>query len=210
MSTARLDVWARVRALRLAFADQVDALGDDEIHAASWCEGWRVREVLGHLVHLAEATQASMARDVVHGGVLPDRALDRCARRLAERPPVELTSRLRAAADGRFHVLGSPSVVALGEVLVHGNDALRPLDRALDGEPADAGAVLDVYVRIGRLAFHRRQARGVRLAADDLAWAAGSGPEVRGRAVDLLLLLANRPQVVPALRGPGTAGLGGR
>jgi hypothetical protein len=43
--------------------------------------------------------------------------------------------------------------------------------------------------------------------ATDLDWSRGSGPEVRGKAIDLLLLVANRPQVLADLDGPGVTGL---
>ena len=67
----------------------------------------------------------------------------------------------------------------------------------------------DLADRIESLAsdFHAAPARGRRLVATDADWARGQGPEVKGRAIDLLLLLANRRQVVPLLEGPGTTGL---
>ena len=38
-----------IRRLRLALCDQLEPLTDDQWDTASLCEGWRVREVLGHL-----------------------------------------------------------------------------------------------------------------------------------------------------------------
>ena len=49
-------------------------------------------------------------------------------------------------------------------------------------------------------------AEGGGLVATDLDWSRGSGPEVRGRAMALLLLVANRRQVLPYLEGSGLAG----
>lgn len=198
-----MEVWEEVRRLRLEIADEFDALEAEQWDAPSWCTGWRVRDVLGHLVHLAEATQRSMVRDVFGKGLLPDRALDRVARTLGDAPVAELTERLRRAASGRFHVVGSPPAVAMGELLVHGSDALRPAgvqgDRPLD----DVLMVLDIYKRVGRLAFHSAPQRGLTLVATDARWQSGSGPEVRGRAIDLLMLVANRRQVLGLLEGSG-------
>jgi hypothetical protein len=42
--------------------------------------------------------------------------------------------------------------------------------------------------------------------ATDLDWSRRKGPEVKGRAMDLLLLLANRLQVLGRLEGPRLAG----
>jgi uncharacterized protein (TIGR03083 family) len=205
MST--IEVWAEVAARRRELADRVESLEPNSWDAESWCEGWRVRDVLGHLVHLAEATQVSMARDIARAGGRPDRALSRIAHQLGDSPVAELADRLRAAAGGRFHVFGTPASVALGEVVVHSADALRPVGAELEAPVADAVAVLGLYRRIGRVAFHSAPVRGRRLVATDANWNSGKGPEVRGRATDLLLLLANRRQVVPLLEGPGLVGL---
>ena len=165
MSETPVDVWSEVRRLRCDVADRIEALSPEQWEAQSWCAGWRVRDVLGHLVHLAEASQLSMVRAVLRAGARPDRALDRAARRVGAEPVPELAQRLRDAADGRYHVLGTPPAVALGEVLVHSGDALRPLGLTTDAPPADVALVLDFYVRFGRLAFHTPQPRSTCLVA---------------------------------------------
>ena len=199
MDAAQL--WTELRSQRLKLADQIEALDETAWNTASWCDGWRVRDVLGHLVHLAEASQLSMGADMVRGGLRPDRALSRSARRLGDAPVPELCERLRASADGRFHVLGSPPAVALGEVLVHGSDALRPVGAEVQASPTDATTVLDAYWKLGRLAFHAAPHRGHRLTATDCDWTKGSGPEIKGGAIDLLLFVANRSQVLSNLEG---------
>ncbi|HVX18690.1 MAG TPA: hypothetical protein VHA73_11720 [Acidimicrobiales bacterium] len=100
--------------------------------------------------------------------------------------------------------------MALGEVLVHGCDALRAVGHDIDTDPETVVPVLDIYQRIGRAAFGTAPARTTRLVATDTAWSAGSGPEVTGRAIDLALLLARRPQVLDALSGPGVPQLARR
>jgi uncharacterized protein (TIGR03083 family) len=207
MDDADVDLWSEVRRLRCDVADRVAALEPRSWDSASWCEGWRVRDVLGHLVHLAEANRRTMTLDLIRNGIVPDRATSRVARTLGDEPVPELADRLRAAAGGRYHLLGSPSKVVLGEVLVHGSDALRPLGLTTAATPQDAGLVLDYYRRVAGLAFHASPLRGVRLVATDLDWQRGEGGEVTGTAMDLLLLIANRWAVLPFLRGPGMARL---
>ena len=195
-------MWPELARLRQHFADRIDSLDEPAWNAESWCIGWRVRDVVGHLVHLAEASQVSMLRDLARGGGRPDRALSRMATKLGAQPVPDLTRRLRAAAGGRFRIPGFPAAVTLGELAVHGADALRPLGQDWEVPPADAAAALDIYWRIARLAFHGRP-RKVRLVATDISWARGAGPEVEGRATDLLLLLANRNAVLGSPSGPG-------
>lgn len=207
MSPTTDSYWTTVRSQRIGLADQVGGLDPAAWDSPSWCEGWRVRDVLGHLVHLAEASQLSMGRDMLRNGGLPNRALSRCACRLGALPVPDLVDRLRAAADGRFRVAGAPRAVVLGELAAHGSDMLRPLSLDVAVPPAEFTPVLDTYSRLGRAVFGSRHTGQVRLVATDCEWQHGRGDEVRGRAVDLLLLLANRRQVLPALTGPGVAHL---
>jgi hypothetical protein len=93
------------------------------------------------------------------------------------------------------------------DVFAHAADMLRPLGLDEDVDPSIVVPVLPVYRRLRRLAFQGESLRGVRLVATDADWTAGDGPELRGRAVDLLLFLANRHQAVEHLSGPGTAAL---
>jgi len=207
MLMASQQFWIELRRHRCELADRIESLPSEQWDSRSWCEGWRVRDVLGHLVNLAESTNVSMLISQIRSFESPDRTLDRAARRLGEEPVPDLAARLRSAADGRFHVIGSPASVALGEVFVHGADALRPAGVDLDVSPVEVLPILNAYRRVGWLAFHAAPSRGRRLVATDAGWAQGQGPQVNGRAVDLLLLLANRRQVLPLLEGPGTEGL---
>gem|GEM_PF-5738027 len=125
------------------------------------------------------------------------------ARQLGDQPVLELAHRLRASVGGRFYAPGMPPAVALGEVLVHACDAFRPLGLDIEVSPATVVPALDAYRRVGPLTFRTAPQRRARLTATDTAWSAGRGPEAVGRAIDLLLLLAGRRQVLDALDGPG-------
>ncbi len=133
-----------------------------------------------------------MVRDAVRHPIHPDRGLDLKARQLGDAPIPTLAQRLRQARNGGVHVIGFPAAVGLGDVLVHGNDALRALGLEFAVDPDDAVPVLDAYRRVGRLIFHARPYGNVRLVATDVQWSCGTGPEVTGRAIDLLMLMANR------------------
>ncbi len=198
-------MWAKVAEYRCGLAGALETLSPEQWEAPSWCSGWRVRDVLGHLVHLAEASQGSMGRDVIRHGMRPERALDLIARQLGDEPVPALAQRLRQAQHGKLHVIGFPPAVALGDVLVHGNDALRALGLEFGVHPDDAVLVLNTYRRVGGLIFHARPHRNVRLLATDAQWSCGRGPEVTGRAIELLMLIANRRQIAQSLSGPGVA-----
>jgi uncharacterized protein (TIGR03083 family) len=206
---ARRERWELVEAQRRALAARVGQLPAEQWDHPSRCEGWQVRDVLGHLVHMAESTARSMTRDLRRrAGRDRDRGFSLAAQELGARPVPELCDRLVAAAGSRYS--GMPSV-ALSEVVVHGDDMLRPLGQSTEVSPEAARAVLRQLYRVDRLAarwaFHGPPHRGVRLVATDVAWSAGSGPEVEGRALDLAGLLAHRPDVVESLSGAGVSRL---
>jgi uncharacterized protein (TIGR03083 family) len=207
MATTGVDIRSEVRRLRLEFADEIAGVSPECWDASSWCQGWRVRDVLGHLVQNAEADRLSMFWQILRNPLWPDRTVDRLARALGSRPVPELVERLRSAAERHLHIPGVPSEVGLGDLLIHAADALRPCGIVPD-PPLDAVLVaLDTYKKWGNRVVHATPHSGVSLVATDADWRVGAGSEVRGKAIDLLLLVANRRQVVDRLAGPGIAQL---
>jgi hypothetical protein len=77
----------------------------------------------------------------------------------------------------------------------------------VDAPPSDALPALDALWKAGRVVVHAAPHRGRRLVATDIDWSRGNGPDVRGKAIDLMLLVANRRQVLSSLEGPGIVGL---
>ena len=193
--------------LRRRFADRIASLDEAAWRAPSWCQGWEVRDVLAHLVHNAEATYRTLASDVVRGGFRPDRIVGRAVERLRGVPVPDLADRLHAAAEGGVHLPGFPEAIGLGDVLIHTADAFRPLGLDVDARVGDAVPALDAFLQRGKTIVHAAPHQGCRLVASDIDWSWGDGPDVTGTAMDLLLLVANRRQVIVSLEGPGVAGL---
>jgi hypothetical protein len=138
-----------------------------------WYEGWRVRDVLAHLVWGAEATYLSMTGDLLRGRLRPDDAVTGAAKRLSEVSVPELADRLRAATGG-IRLPGLPVAIGLGGVLVHTEDAFRPLGMPVNAPPRDAVLAFDAYWRRGRTIFHAVPQRGRRLVAMDIEWTRGA------------------------------------
>ncbi len=199
-------VWGWVADQRRALADSLALLPAAAWDRPSLCAGWRVRDAVGHLVFLAEGSRPSVTVDVLRQLRLPGEALSRIARREGEAAPDELIARLRAAAGGRFVVPSQPPQVSLGEVVVHGIDALRPVDGDEPVTPAyRLLPVAEAYRRIGPIFSLGRHSRKVRFVATDGDWAVGpiGGPVARGAALEIVLALAGRPEGVRNLAGPG-------
>ena len=198
-------VWSWVAEERVALASRLDALDAGAWEQPSLCAGWRVRDVVAHLVWLAEASRPSVVRDVARELRPPETAIARVARRLGDEEPRALVARLRAAAGGRFVVPGMPPAYALGEVLAHGSDALR--GAGAPTRPADerTRVAAEAYRRTG-LVFGVRRAGRARLTASDAGWSVGpeDGPAASGPGEAVLLALAGRPEGTAELDGPGT------
>ena len=197
---------SEVARLRRLFADRIESLDEAAWSAASWCEGWRVRDVLAHLVRNAEMPLRSLTSDLLRGGFRPDRSVTKAAMRLGDVAVPELAHRLRTAQGG-VRLPGSPEAMGLVDLLVHSADAFRPLGLDVEAPASDVAPALDALWKTGRVVVHAVPHAGRRLVATDLDWSRGSGPEVRGKGIDLLLLVANRRQVIPSLAGPGLSGL---
>lgn len=203
MSLGVEEVWAAVVEERRSLADEIAPLGPDVLDRASRCSGWRVRDVLGHLVWLAERSRAQLLADSARVHPDPNRAVMRIATRTGEGAEAgELADRLRAAAGGRGRAPLLPPAAVLGEVLAHRADiataaglAPRPADERLR-------TVLELYRRLW-FAFHvPRSIRRVRFEPDGAGWDVGppDGEVVRGPADEVLLAATGRSA---AVEGPG-------
>ena len=94
-----MDTWGEVRRLRIEFADGIAGLSANQWDTPSWCAGWRVRDVLGHLVSMRETKLPALGWEIIRNGFRPDRAVDRLARASGDQPVPELVERLRRAGD---------------------------------------------------------------------------------------------------------------
>ena len=201
------EVPQEVARLRHRFADRIMAVDESAWDEPSWCAGWQVRDLLAHHVRNAESAPWSVMSDLFRGGFRPDYSVNKAAKRLRGVQVPELADRLRRAADECLRSGGSSKPFGMGDVVVHSADAFRPLSEDVDVAPDVAASVLDAYWDRARMVVHAAPHRGHRLVATDLAWSRGTGTEIRGRTIDLVLLVANRRQVLPLLEGPGLVDL---
>jgi len=206
-----MDVWAAVADERVTLAGLLEGVEPEAWETPSRCEGWSVKDVVAHLVFLAEGTVSSVLLTSMRTHPLPSRATAEVARRLAvSASPDELVDRLRKAADGRFVVPGLPPAVALGEVLVHRADVAAAAGLPAHDADERLAAVLGAEQRLWWAFGVSRRVRGVRFEPTDGDWSVGPevGPAVIGPGEDLLLVATGR-QVDPGLvSGPGLAVLG--
>jgi uncharacterized protein (TIGR03083 family) len=203
-----------LRANDAHFHEQASGFSADEWSQPSLCDGWTNHDVLAHLVVGCSAGATAVAAEMLRHGGSFDRANAALACSLAAtRSPAELLddfARLteRPRGLGRYF----PRRLLLGDRITHELDMVFALGRE-PTIPADGlVAVLNTQVSVPNPfvpAF--RNSRGLRLSATDADWTHGvAGPNVCGRAAELVSVLGNRPAMLVRLGGDGVDVLASR
>lgn len=196
--------WPTIHAERSALADDLGTLGDAQWATASLCPGWSVLDVLGHLTATAKMTPARFFRALVGSGFrFTAMAQRNVAAETAGGPAATLAEFRRV----RSSTTAPPGPVDswLGETIVHAEDIRRPLgiDHAY---PADALVRIAEFYRGSNLLIGAKgRIAGLSLRATDVGWTAGSGPEVAGPMLSLVLAMTGRGVAVDDLTGEGAA-----
>ncbi|TQM31324.1 maleylpyruvate isomerase family mycothiol-dependent enzyme [Nocardia bhagyanarayanae] len=189
MNRDLLPAW--LRAERLDLADYLEHLTEDEWRRRSLCTGWTVHDVLAHI------TSPDTLRDTFVGLIRARGNWDRmtatlATTRAARFTPAELIAQLRESADSTRHAPGASPLDPLVDIIVHGQDIARPLNRPRHTPTDRVTAALD-HVLPSRFYGARKRLQGTRLAATDTTWTYGEGPkEIQAPAIDLLLLATGR------------------
>jgi uncharacterized protein (TIGR03083 family) len=206
-----VDTFAQIADERRGLAALASGLTGDQLAAQSLCGEWSVRDVVAHLVVPLEVGTGKFALAVLACRGSFDRANVRLAREQARRPFGELTEVLREKAGSRFTPPGSGPEAPLTDLLVHGLDIRWPLGlrRDVPEERLRASLTHLTAAPVGGV-VRRGALTGLRFEADDLDWAHGSGPTVRGGAEALLLAITGRTAALDHLDGDGVPTLRGR
>ena len=173
-------------------------LSDEEWQAPSLCEGWRVRDVVAHLLYDTIPLWRYLGV-LARSGFSTDRLNNRLVQSERAAPTSDLVDRLERSIGHGTLARVAPAV-ALADVLVHHQDVRRPLGRT---RSIPEERLLSVLNHPDPFAFPWRHTRGLRLVATDVAWQKGSGPEVQGTGEAIALATAGRPVVLDELSGDG-------
>jgi uncharacterized protein (TIGR03083 family) len=197
------ELFAAVTRQRLLLCDQLEPLAADHWNVPSLCDGWQVRDVLGHLVSILElSTGAFLWRCARSGGF--NRGNANIARDFGRREPHALIDLYRRLADKRFSPPFAGPIAPLTDVLVHSRDIGRPVGLLPVHEEASVRMVLDFMCGSRTFGFvPRKLADGLRFTATDLDWSAGTGVEVRGPAEAVMMTLAGRASALNDVSGEG-------
>lgn len=192
------------RAERIDLADLLETLTPEQWEAPSLCSGWRVRDVVAHVISYEEHDQRDFLRRLRTAGFRFSRLNEVGIEEYGHLSPAELVAFLRDHLDPRGSTARFGGKVGLADALIHHQDIRRPLGLARQIPAERLACVLPFAVWAPPLRGFAR-VRGVRLVATDLDWSYGRGPEARGPAEAVLMAMAGRPTAATELSGPGAA-----
>lgn len=187
---------------RTELAEFLASLRLEQWDHPSLCLGWRIRDVAAHVVSYEEHGWADVIKRLAKARLRLGRLNEVTLAEYAERDPQELVAFLREHLTPRGATTGFGGRVGLADALIHHQDMRRPLGmlRQIPAERLLCALPFAVTAPPLRGFWN---ARSVRLVATDLGWSWGKGPEARGPAEAILMVLVGRHGVVRELTGPG-------
>jgi uncharacterized protein (TIGR03083 family) len=198
------------------FSTFLHGLDEDQWDSPSLCEGWRVRDVVGHIcvgyqmkLTTFPVMLAKYKGDVARG------SHEMSVEFGSSHTPTEMLAVFDAyAAEADSVRRGLTRVIPvrdrMTDHLIHQEDVRRPLGIPREIPVERLVAALDALPQIGGFLKSKKTVAGLRFASTDLAWTWGTGPEVRGPADSLVLAMSGRPVGLDALEGEGVAELATR
>ncbi len=203
------DLWPTIHAERQALAADLEQVPDAQWATPSLCGGWTVRDVVGHLTATAELTGPGFFAGLIGSGFRFQAMQANGVAKQTEGTPADTLARFKAQINATTHAPG-PMDSWLGETIVHAEDIRRPLGIA-HTYPTDATTrIADFYRGSNLLIGGKKRVSGLTLRATDTDWSAGSGPEVAGPSIALVLVMTGRGSALGELSGDGVAVLSQR
>jgi uncharacterized protein (TIGR03083 family) len=173
------------------------------------CTGWRVRDVVAHMISYEGLCGRELVRLFARGRFRLAGVNDVGVEELRGAGPDELLALLERRLEPNGLTAGFGCRVALLDAMIHQQDIRRPLG-APRTIPAERLVPALSFARFAPPIGAFWRTRGLRLVATDLDWSAGRGPEVRGPGESLLMAISGRRGVVDELTGPGQPTLAAR
>lgn len=172
-------------------ADLLERCSESQWNAPSMCEGWRVRDVVGHIIWRLGNSNRAIAR-VGISSVKPKQKFAEVAREIADTDVEDLIQQLRTIAAGKLAGEGHTGLIELTEAIVHAYDITEALGLKLRLSPRSTGAVALARTRIPALFTTRKVARDVTLRAVDARWQIGRGTPVNATSGSIIMYLFGR------------------
>ena len=203
------DLIAMVQAERASLGSYLETLEPSQWAAPTWCEKWKVQQVVGHLIASANITAPHFFIGLLKGGFNFDKVVEADLVQYAKGTPAEVLNTYKGIIGSTRKPPG-PAYVALGEIMVHGEDIRRALGAKGEHPKDHLLALASSYHKTGKPLNGKKRSAGLRFVASDIDWSTGDGPEVKGPAMSLILGMVGRKKALDDCSGPGVELLSSR
>ena len=203
---AGIDIWPVVHDERAALAADLAPVAEEKWDTPSQCDAWTVRDVLAHMTATASMTPAAFFPKLIGSGFSFDKVQAKGIATERGTSGADTLSRFQAVIGSEKKPPG-PKDTVLGETIIHSEDIRRSLGLPRQYPDAALVEVADFYKGSNLIIGTKRRIDGVTLRATDTGWSHGSGPEVAGPMLLLLLAMAGRKGALDELSGDGVATL---
>ncbi len=195
-------LWPRIHAERKALAADLAKLTPAQWAAQSLCEKWTVQQVVGHLISTTHSSPAEFAKGLVKHKLSFSAMAESAADAFSTGQPEHTLARYEAAVPTETAPPG-PIESWLGETIVHGEDIRRPLGIKRSYSTDDLMTIANFYKNSNLIIGAKDRIKGFHLVATDEAWSAGSGQEVKGPLLSLIMTMVGRTAYLDDLSGDG-------
>ena len=206
---AKIDVWPAIRLERGALATDLSTVDAAAWEEASLCEGWTVRDVLAHMTATAKVSGASFFPKLIGSGFSLSKMQEKDIAVERGTTPADTLNRFKAIVASTTSPPG-PKDTWLGETIVHAEDIRRAIGMHHSYATDAAVRVADFYKGSNLVIGAKKRIAGLALRATDTSWSHGTGPEVAGPIVSLVMAMAGRKAALADLTGDGVATLSSR
>lgn len=201
-----MDIWPTIHAERRALAGDLAGLSDEQWATPSLCSEWTVRDVLAHMTATAKITPPAFFGKLAGSGFSLAKLQGKDIARERGNSPADTLAGFEAVINSVKHPPG-PLDTWLGEAVLHSQDIRTPLGIKHDYPVEALVKVADFYKGSNLIIGARKRIEGLSLRATDTEWSCGSGPEVSGPLLAILMAMTGRKAGLAELSGEGVATL---
>lgn len=191
---------------RRSLSEFLGTLEPEQWSTTSWCHKWTVRDLVAHLTAAGNITAPHFFGGIIKTGFSFDKFVEGDLKHYNDGSPADVKARFDQIVDSTRKPPG-PAYIALGEVMVHGEDIRRPLGSRGDHPAEHLSTLAELYRKTGAPLRAKKRLDGLRLEATDVDWSAGDGPAVRGPCMSLILAMVGRAGALDDCEGEGVATL---
>jgi len=194
--------WPIIHAEREALIADLGTLTGEQWATRSLCANWTVRDVLGHMIATAKMTPPKFFVSMAAVGFRFNNMTARGVAREATANPADGLANFRSHVNDTTAPPG-PVEAMLGEAVIHSADIRTPLSIAHEYPEEALNRVADFYKASNLIVGAKQRIDGLSLRATDTGWSTGSGPEVAGPHLSLILAMTGRSAALAGLSGAG-------